>query len=73
MDLPQISANQARGLLGIGCFVLVLVVLAMLAFLPGLRQDELFRMIAQAVVTQGFFGMVVAFWFTGPNDRRDEP
>lgn len=68
-----ITANQARVLLGAGCFVLVLVVLAMLAFMPDLRRDELFRMIAQAVVTQGFFGMVVAFWFTGPNDRREEP
>ena len=71
--MPPASVNQARVLLGIGCFVLVLVVLAMLAFMPDLRSDELFRMIAQAVVTQGFFGMVVAFWFTGPSDRRDEP
>jgi flagellar motor component MotA len=71
--MPPVSVNQARVLLGIGCFVLVLVVLAMLAFMPDLRSDELFRMIAQAVVTQGFFGMVVAFWFTGPSDRREEP
>lgn len=67
------TANQARLLLGAGCFLLVLVVLGMLAFLPALRTDELFRMIAQAVVTQGFFGMVVAFWFTGPSDRREDP
>lgn len=65
------TANDARLLLGVGCFVLVLIVLALVAFKPELRGDELFRMIAQAVVTQGFFGMVVAFWFTGPSDRRD--
>ncbi len=69
--MPRASANEARLLLGAGCFLLVLVVLAMVAFLPELRKDELFRMIAQAVVTQGFFGMVVAFWFTGPSDRRE--
>lgn len=65
------TANEARLLLGAGCFFLVLIVLALVAFKPELRGDELFRMIAQAVVTQGFFGMVVAFWFTGPSDRRD--
>lgn len=69
--MPRANANEARLLLGAGCFLLVLVVLAMVAFLPELRKDELFRMIAQAVVTQGFFGMVVAFWFTGPSDRRE--
>lgn len=71
--MPRCStANDARILLGAACFVLVLIVLGMLAFMPDLRKDELFRMIAQAVVTQGFFGMVVAFWYTGPTERRDE-
>jgi len=69
----HMTANDARVLLGGACFILVLIVLAMVAFAPALRADELFRMIAQAVVTQGFFGMVVAFWFTGPSDRRDDP
>lgn len=66
------SQNDARQIIALACFVLVIVVLGMLALLPDLRKDELFRMIAQAVVTQGFFGMVVAFWFTGPNDRKDD-
>lgn len=72
--MPNLSnPHVARFLLGIGCFILVLIVLGLVAFKPELRGDELFRMIAQAVVTQGFFGMVVAFWFTGPSDRRDQP
>lgn len=66
------SQNDARQIIALACFALVIVVLGMLALLPDLRKDELFRMIAQAVVTQGFFGMVVAFWFTGPNDRKDD-
>jgi phosphotransferase system glucose/maltose/N-acetylglucosamine-specific IIC component len=55
---------DGRGWLAIGNWLLVLAVLVLLAFAPELRKDDLFKMIAQALVMSGFINLVLAFYFT---------
>lgn len=50
---------DARGWIGIGSFVLTLVVLAMLALVSELRSDEFFKTIATLIIGTGFINGVV--------------
>lgn len=49
---------------GAGIFVLTGVVLYMVAAYPKLSENELFKMLAQAIVVQGLVGLAMAAWFT---------
>lgn len=53
-----------RTLAGGGIFALSVVVFAMMWFKPELAKDDLFKMLAQAVVIQGLVGLAMAYWFT---------
>ena len=68
MNVPQLNMNQARFIAGGGSFALVIIVLIMLAVYPDLRDDDLFKILAQAIVIQGLIGLVMPFLFTGSND-----
>ena len=70
MQLPRMNIHFARILAGGGMFALTTGVLVMMYFDPTLRSDDLFKSIAQAVIIQGLLGLVVAFMFTGSNNRR---
>ncbi|WP_375272033.1 hypothetical protein [Sphingomonas sp.] len=50
---------DARGWVGVGSFVLTVVVLGMLAFVPELRKDEFFKTIATLIIGTGFVNGVV--------------
>lgn len=49
---------DARGWIGIGSFILVVMVLWMVAKIPELRHDEFFKVIATALITTA--------WINGP-------
>lgn len=49
---------------GAGIFILTGVILFLAAAYPDLREDELFRVLAQAIVVQGLVGLAMAAWFT---------
>jgi hypothetical protein len=55
---------DSRGWLAIGNWALVLLVLLLMATVPDLRKDDLFKMIAQGLVMSGFINLVLAFYFT---------
>lgn len=63
----------ARILAGAGAFALVILVFILMMIRPELAENDLFKSLAQAIVIQGLIGLVMAFLFTGQNDRRDEP
>ena len=63
------NMNQARFIAGGGVFVLTLIILGIMVWVPDLAKDDLFKMIAQAIVIQGLIGLVMAFLFTGKNDH----
>lgn len=65
----DISMSTARVVAGGGVFFLTLLILAIMVFYPELAKDDLFKMIAQAIVIQGLIGLVMAFLFTGKNDH----
>lgn len=71
MKLPPMTMATARILAGAGAFALVLLVFLIMVIRPELAKDDLFKSLAQAVVIQGLIGLVMAFLFTGQNDRRD--
>ncbi len=73
MKLPPMNMATARILSGAGAFGLVLLVFVIMVVRPELAKDDLFKSLAQAVVIQGLIGLVMAFLFTGQNDRGDEP
>lgn len=52
---------------GAGIFLLTGVILYLSAVYPDLRKDELFRVLAQAVIVQGLVGLAMAAWFTKKN------
>lgn len=61
MKLPKLDP---RAIAGAGIFGLSLLVLVMLFVKPELGDSDLFKMLAQAIVTQGLIGLAMAFYFT---------
>lgn len=55
---------DARGWIGVGVFVLTVMVLWMLAAFPELRQDEFFKTIATLIVGTGFINGVVSWAYS---------
>lgn len=72
MKMPPFNMALARILAGGGVFGLTLIVLAMIGWKPELANNDLFKMIAQAIIIQGLVGLVMAFLFTG-NQHPSEP
>lgn len=70
--VPTMSMNTARVIAGGGSFALTVLVFVAIIFRPELAKDDLFKMLAQAVVIQGLVGLVMAFLFTG-NQTKEEP
>ena len=57
----------SRGIAGAGIFILTIIVFALIAWKPTLADNDLFKMLAQAIVVQGLVGLAMAHWFTsGP-------
>lgn len=69
MKLPPMNMATARVLAGGGAFALVLIVLAIMVAKPELADNDLFKSLAQAIVIQGLIGLVMAFLFTGKQER----
>lgn len=65
----QIDRFTVTTVAGSGIFLLTLIVLAMLYKDRTLADNQLFSVLAQAIVVQGLIGLAMASWFT----RRDEP
>lgn len=71
MKLPPFNMALARILAGGGIFALTVLVFVLLAWKPELADNDLFKMLAQAIVIQGLVGLVMAFMFTGTQQPRD--
>lgn len=61
MKLPKLDP---RAVAGGGIFGLTLLVFAMMFAKPELADNDLFKMLAQAVVAQGLIGLAMAYYFT---------
>jgi hypothetical protein len=55
---------DARGVIGLGVFLLTVMVLWMLAVFPELRQDEFFKTIATLIIGTGFVNGVVSWAYS---------
>jgi len=55
---------QTRTIAGGGVYLLTVIVLAMMFYKPELAKDDLFKMLAQAIVVQGLVGLAMAYYFT---------
>lgn len=58
MKLPE-----DRGVVTAFLCALVFYVITLMAFVPNLEHNELFKTLATAILTSGFIGGVVAFYF----------
>lgn len=67
----QIGRIKAPAVAGAGIFILTGAVLYMAARYPELRDDDLFKTLAQAIVVQGLVGLAMAAWFT--KERHHSP
>lgn len=67
MNRFRFSTNLARVIAGGGIFTLTATVLWMIYTKPDLADNDLFAMLAQAIIIQGLIGLVMAFLFTGKN------
>lgn len=65
----SLSMSTARVIAGGGIFLLTIAILAIMVWKPELAKDDLFKMLAQAIVIQGLIGLIMAFLFTGKNDQ----
>lgn len=61
MNFPRF---HARTLAGGGVFALTVLVLGMIYAKPELANNDLFKMLAQAIIVQGLVGLAMAYWFT---------
>lgn len=61
MKMPRIRPTAVAG--G-GIFILSVMVLAMIYTKPELADNDLFKILAQAIVIQGLIGLAMAFYFT---------
>ncbi|MBS7669318.1 hypothetical protein [Croceicoccus gelatinilyticus] len=66
--LDRMHWPRARTVAGAGSFLMTLIVLLMIYVQPELAKDDLFKMLAQGVVIQGFVGLAMPFWF-GDKER----
>lgn len=66
-------AFTARGIAGAGVFALTVMVFTLIAFQPALADNDLFKMLAQAVVVQGLVGLAMAHWFTSASKPHSPP
>jgi hypothetical protein len=54
LNITIVKPSDARGWIGLGCFVLVLVILAMIAFDKRLLDNNAFLVLASAIVLTGW-------------------
>ena len=72
MNWPKLNQATARIVAGAGIFVLTVMVLGIMVWVPELAKDDLFKLIAQAIVVQGLVGLAMASLFTGTQrDHKD--
>jgi hypothetical protein len=78
MKIPRIRSTTVAG--G-GSFALAVMVLLMIYIKPELADNDLFKILAQAIVIQGLIGLVLPFYYTakerppthhGPSPQGDE-
>lgn len=60
----QIGRLSASGVAGAGIFILTGIVLVMVYSEPELAENDLFKVLAQAIIVQGLVGLAMAAWFT---------
>lgn len=72
MKLPKLTPSVARAALLFGLGLLTLIVLIIMVVQPQLADNDLFKMIAQAIIVQGLIGLAAAFYFTD-SDGGDPP
>lgn len=58
ITIRVVKPTDARGWIGLGCFLLVLVILAMIGLMPKLLENDAFLILATAIVVTG--------WVNGP-------
>lgn len=63
---------DARSVAGCGIFVLCIAVLVMIYHNPSLADNDLFKMLAQAIVVQGLIGLAMAYYFTSSQHKGPE-
>ena len=71
MNWSEIQFPRARTIAGGGIFILTVIVLWMIYDKPELAENQLFSVLAQAIVVQGLIGLAMAFLFTAK--ERDNP
>lgn len=64
MKWPAFPKLHPRTVAGGGIYALTTIVLAMIFFKPALADNDLFKMLAQAIVAQGLVGLAMAHYFT---------
>lgn len=67
----QLDRFSASTVAGCGIFVLTVLVLLMVRESPQLAENQLFSVLAQAIVVQGLVGLAMASWFTIKHGRED--
>lgn len=56
---------DSHGWFSIGLYSLTVLVLLLMAVVPGLRADDLFKMLAQGIVMTGLINLAASFYFGG--------
>jgi hypothetical protein len=63
----QFNRLKVDHVAGAGVFLLTTLVLHMIRKEPSLADNDLFKMLAQAIIVQGLVGLAMAAWFTKRN------
>ncbi len=63
---------DTRGMIVAGLFALVFYIITLLAFVPTLKDNQLFQTIATLIVGTAFVGGAVAFYFSSNKSSADK-
>jgi hypothetical protein len=63
---------DARGMIAVGLFALVFYIISLLAFVPTIAANELFKTIATLIVGTAFVSGVVTFYFGSSKNSSDK-
>jgi hypothetical protein len=66
------NGPDTRGMIVVGLFALVFFIFGLIAFVPALDKNELFKTLATLIVGTGFVGGAVAYYFNSSKSSSDK-
>lgn len=68
----MMQAPDSHGWLAVAIISLVFYIITLLAFVPSLQDNELFKTLATVIVGSGFIGGVIAYFYSNSKSKAND-